>query len=80
MVIEHLPAVYSLYYHLARLNVALGERVGPGTALGALGSTGLATGPHLHWEVRAAGVAVDPDVLVTTPLVDIPDDLGTLFP
>ncbi|MDE0228901.1 MAG: M23 family metallopeptidase [Spirochaetaceae bacterium] len=80
VVIEHLPAVYSLYYHLSRLNVALGERVEPGTALGAVGSTGLATGPHLHWEVRAAGVAVDPDVLVTTPLVDIPDDLGTLFP
>ena len=80
VVIEHLPAVYSLYYHLARLNVARGDRVEPGTALGAVGSTGLSTGPHLHWEVRAAGVAVDPDVLVTTPLVDIPDDLGTLFP
>jgi murein DD-endopeptidase MepM/ murein hydrolase activator NlpD len=80
VVIEHQPAVYSLYYHLSRLNVAVGERVASGTALGAVGSTGLATGPHLHWEVRAAGVAVDPDVLVTTPLVDIPDDLGTLFP
>jgi len=80
VVIEHLPAVYSLYYHLSRLTVALGERVEPGTALGAVGSTGLATGPHLHWEVRAAGVAVDPDVLVTTPLVDIPEDLSTLFP
>ena len=80
VVIEHLPGVYSLYYHLARLNVAAGERVAAGTAVGAVGSTGLATGPHLHWEVRAAGVAVDPDVLVTTPLVDIPDDMGTLFP
>ena len=80
VVIEHLPAVYSLYYHLSRLNVAAGDRVRPGEALGAVGSTGLATGPHLHWEVRAAGVAVDPDVLVTTPLVDIPDNLGTLFP
>ena len=80
VVIEHLPAVYSLYYHLSRLNVAVGERVEPGTALGTVGSTGLATGPHLHWEVRAAGVAVDPDVLVTTPLVDMPDDFVTLFP
>ena len=80
VVIEHLPGVYSLYYHLSRLNVAVGERVEPGMALGAVGSTGLATGPHLHWEVRAGGVAVDPDVLVTTPLVDIPDDLVTLFP
>ena len=80
VVIEHLPGVYSLYYHLARLDVAAGERVAPGTALGTVGSTGLATGPHLHWEVRAAGVAVDPDVLVTTPLVDIPDNMVTLFP
>ena len=80
MVIEHLPAVYSLYYHLSRLNVAA-RRAGPSrvTALGAVGSTGLATGPHLHWEVRAAGVAVDPDVLVTTPLVDIPDEYGYLM-
>ena len=80
VVVEHLSGVYSLYYHLARLDVAAGERVAAGTAVGTVGSTGLATGPHLHWEVRAAGVAVDPDVLVTTPLVDIPDDLVTLFP
>ena len=80
VVIEHLPAVYSLYYHLSRLAVAAGERIEPGAALGTVGSTGLATGPHLHWEVRTAGVAVDPDVFITTPLVDIPDDLVTLFP
>ena len=80
VVIEHLPGVYSLYYHLSRLNVAAGEPIAAGAALGAVGSTGLSTGPHLHWEVRAAGVAVDPDVLVTTPLVDIPDELVTLFP
>ena len=73
VVIEHLPGVYSLYYHLDGLAVREGQRVFAGDPIGTVGSTGLATGPHLHWEVRAAGVAVDPDLLVTAPLVDLPD-------
>ena len=74
VVIEHLPGVYSLYYHLDGLAVQEGQRVFAGDPIGTVGSTGLATGPHLHWEVRAAGVAVDPDLLVTAPLVDLPED------
>ena len=74
VVIEHLPGVYSLYYHLDALTVREGQRVFAGDPIGTVGSTGLATGPHLHWEVRAAGVAVDPDLLVTAPLVDLPED------
>ncbi|MCY4372420.1 MAG: M23 family metallopeptidase [Spirochaetaceae bacterium] len=74
VVIEHLPGVYSLYYHLDGLAVREGQRVFAGEPIGTVGSTGLATGPHLHWEVRAAGVAVDPDLLVAAPLVDLPDD------
>lgn len=71
VVVEHLPGVYSLYYHLESVAVREGRYVAAGEAIGAVGSTGLATGPHLHWEVRAAGVAVDPDTLVTAPLVDL---------
>lgn len=71
VVVEHLPGVYSLYYHLESVAVREGRYVAAGEAIGAVGSTGLATGPHLHWEVRAAGVAVDPDTLVTGPLVDL---------
>ena len=74
VVIEHLPGVYSLYYHLDGLAVQEGQRVFAGDPIGTVGSTGLSTGPHLHWEVRAAGVAVDPDLLVTAPLVDLPGD------
>lgn len=74
VVIEHLPGVYSLYYHLDGLAVQEGQRVFAGEPIGTVGSTGLATGPHLHWEVRAAGVAVDPDLLVAEPLVDLPGD------
>lgn len=74
VVIEHLPGVYSLYYHLARILVREGQRVAAGAVLGTVGSTGLSTGPHLHWEVRAGGVAIDPDTLVDVPLVDTAGD------
>ena len=74
VVVEHLPGVYSLYYHLQSLAVREGWYVSAGETLGAVGSTGLATGPHLHWEVRAAGVAVDPDTLVAGPLIVLPGD------
>lgn len=74
VVIEHLSGVYSLYYHLDGLAVREGQRVFAGDPIGTVGSTGLATGPHLHWEVRAAGVGVDPDLLVAEPLIDLPDD------
>ena len=74
VVIEHLPGVYSLYYHLARILVREGQRVAAGAVLGTVGSTGLATGPHLHWELRAGGVAIDPDTVVDVPLVDTAGD------
>ena len=73
VVIEHLPGLYSLYYHLDSLSVREGQRVSQGDRIGTVGSTGLATGPHLHWEVRSAGVAVDPDLLVKRSLIDLPN-------
>lgn len=59
--IEHLPGLYSLYYHMSRLNVEVGDFVSTGDLLGLSGATGLATGPHLHWEVRLNMEAVSPD-------------------
>ncbi len=64
VVIEHLPGVYSLYYHLDSLACAAGETVRTGTLIGKSGSTGLSTGPHLHWEFRVNGEAVSPDWFV----------------
>lgn len=58
--IEHLPGVYSLYFHLDSVDAKVGRTVKPGERIGASGMTGLATGPHFHWELRVAGVAVDP--------------------
>ncbi len=80
VVIEHQPGVYSLYYHLDRLDVAPGDLVRQGDVIGTVGSTGLATGPHLHWEVRVSGVAVDPEWFLGAPLVDtvgVDDALST---
>ncbi|HHU37500.1 MAG TPA: M23 family metallopeptidase [Treponema sp.] len=64
VVIEHLPGVYSLYYHMDSLSTAEGELVRRGTLIGKSGCTGLSTGPHLHWEFRVNGIAVDPDWFV----------------
>jgi murein DD-endopeptidase MepM/ murein hydrolase activator NlpD len=70
VVIEHLPGVYTLYYHLARLAVAEGQWVRGGQRIGEVGMTGLATGPHLHWELRVGAQPVDPLAFIGRPLVD----------
>ena len=70
IILEHLPGVYSLYYHLDSIAIAESSMVHAGDFLGESGSTGLATGPHLHWEIRIAGENADPDALITQPLLD----------
>ena len=69
IVIEHLPGVFSLYYHLDRIDISEGDIVEAGTQIGVSGSTGLSTGPHLHWELRVAGEAADPDAFIHSPLL-----------
>ncbi len=64
-VIEHLPGLYSLYYHQNELKCAVGDIVKKGDLIGLSGSTGLATGPHLHWEIRLNMEAVSPDFFTT---------------
>ena len=58
--IDHGADIETRYAHLSRLAVAAGERVEKGELIGYVGSTGRSTGPHLHYEVRLDGVAVDP--------------------
>jgi murein DD-endopeptidase MepM/ murein hydrolase activator NlpD len=70
VVLEHLPGVYSLYYHLDSILVAEGGIVEEGAVIGNSGATGLATGPHLHWEIRVAGENTDPDALTRNALLD----------
>jgi murein DD-endopeptidase MepM/ murein hydrolase activator NlpD len=60
VVLRHEQGVTTLYAHLSRIMVAPGREVSSGTTIGLVGQTGDATGPHLHFEVRVRGAAVDP--------------------
>ncbi|MBN1287270.1 MAG: LysM peptidoglycan-binding domain-containing protein [Anaerolineae bacterium] len=59
-ILDHGWGVYSGYWHQSEVYVMVGDIVTPGQIIGLVGSTGLSTGPHLHWEVRVGGVPVDP--------------------
>ena len=58
--LEHGGNIQTRYGHLSRLNVAAGQAVHKGDLIGYVGTTGRSTGPHLHYEVRIGGVAVNP--------------------
>ncbi len=60
VVIDHGMGVHTAYWHLSRIEVEPGQMVRPGDPIGRVGSTGLSTGAHLHWELRIAGIPVDP--------------------
>jgi murein DD-endopeptidase MepM/ murein hydrolase activator NlpD len=60
VVIRHRLGYTSWYAHLSSITTWVGEQVSGGTRIGYVGATGNATGPHLHFEVRRWGVAVDP--------------------
>lgn len=58
--VAHGNGLMTRYGHLSRVRVRVGDRLNAGEMLGAMGSTGRSTGPHLHFEVRVDGRAVDP--------------------
>ena len=66
--LEHGADLQTRYAHLSRLNVASGQHVHKGDLIGYIGTTGRSTGPHLHYEVRVHGEAVNPiPYMVDTP-------------
>ena len=59
-IIDHGLGLYSVLLHQDVIHVSVGDEVTAGQHIGEIGSTGLVTGPHLHWEVYLLGVKVDP--------------------
>ncbi len=60
VIVDHGLGLFSMYFHLSRVDVEPGQTMTNGQMIGAVGSTGRATGPHLHWGVRLNGARVDP--------------------
>ena len=63
VMVKHNGSDVSLYAHLSRIDVRQGQTVNQGQKIGAVGATGWATGPHLHFEFRVNGVHQDPLVM-----------------
>jgi len=63
--INHGADLETRFGHLSRFVVSAGQRIRKGDLIGYVGSTGRSTGPHLHYEVRVAGIAVDPTPYMT---------------
>ena len=63
--LDHGQGVISMYFHLSRVDVVLGQSVERGHQVGLVGASGRATGPHLHFGMKILGQAVDPTPLFT---------------
>lgn len=62
--VDHGSGLITLYAHLSRVDVAVGQPVAQGAPIGAVGATGRVTGAHLHWAVILNGNAVDPELFL----------------
>jgi len=60
VLLDHGLGLFSGYWHQSRIMVEVGQEVEAGDLIGYVGDTGLVTGPHLHWEMRLNGLAVEP--------------------
>ena len=64
LMVDHGMGLNSAFLHLSRIDVVEGQHVTRGQMLGAIGSTGRTTGPHLHWGMKWRDVRIDPQLLV----------------
>ncbi|MEO1819653.1 peptidoglycan DD-metalloendopeptidase family protein [Pseudomonas sp.] len=64
--VDHGQGLISMFCHLSAIDVELGQDVPRGGVLGKVGSTGRATGPHLHWNVSLNGSRIDPAIFIGT--------------
>ena len=63
LIVDHGMGLYSIYMHLSKLSVSKGEKVSKSQVIGFVGSTGRASGPHLHMSVRLNGMSINPESL-----------------
>ena len=61
LILDHGHGLSSAFLHLDRIDVKVGDRVTAGQPIAAVGSTGRATGPHLHWTLRWRDQRLDPE-------------------
>jgi murein DD-endopeptidase MepM/ murein hydrolase activator NlpD len=64
VIVRHSPSHSTVYAHLSRIQVSKGQSIQKGQTIGAVGSTGWSTGPHLHFEFRVNGAHVDPQSVI----------------
>jgi murein DD-endopeptidase MepM/ murein hydrolase activator NlpD len=72
--LRHANGYQTLYGHLSRIAVRRGQRVSQGQKIGAVGKTGLATGPHLDYRMSLNGTYVDPLRIQLPPAEPIPQE------
>jgi murein DD-endopeptidase MepM/ murein hydrolase activator NlpD len=70
VVLDHGQGFFTMYFHLSRIDVVVGQDVDRASPLGAVGATGQVTGPHLHFVARLGGCSVDPAQLLALALDD----------
>lgn len=70
VILDHGLGLYTMYFHLQESLVRPGQRVERGQAIARVGSSGRATGPHLHWGARLYGARIDPLELLQVPLLE----------
>jgi murein DD-endopeptidase MepM/ murein hydrolase activator NlpD len=65
IILKHGNGFETLYGHLSKILVSVGQKVDIGQQIGAIGSTGRSTGPHLHYEIRRYGKKINPQTFLT---------------
>lgn len=70
VILDHGHGLFTLYFHLGRVDVQEGDRVERGQVIGAVGATGRASGPHLHFAAHLRLARIDPSALLTLPFSD----------